>query len=383
MREKQKGEQVHADGVGDVKEKIGEVVTEGVLLPDDVVKAQGDPGERLIVPQPKGRERPADLLPAEAAVAPTTPTAVAAPEPAPAAPSGAGRVSPLARRLAREKGIDLAQVTGSGPNGRITEADVLAYEESLKAAAPPPTASAEAPAIGAPAAPGAVEIMELSRMRQAIARITSRSKQEAPHFYVTVEVDMTATVNLRRELNSALQAQGVRVSINDFIIKSCAVALKRHPTVNATFRQDALELHSAINIGLAIDLEERGLMIPTLFGCESRSLMEIAVASRDLAERAREDRLRAEELGGSTFSVSNMGMFEVDAFTAIIFQPNSAVLAVAAVRERPVVREGQVTVAQMMNMTLSVDHRVTDGAGAARFMRELKHILEHPVSLLV
>ena len=276
--------------------------------------------------------------------------------------------SPLARRIARERGIDVAQVTGTGPGGRIIERDVMGYAAALEAGAAPTAAEAS----------GGVERVELSRMRQAIARVTSRSMQEAPHFYVTSEVNMGETEHLRRELNSALEQRKTRVSVNDFIIKACAMALAVHPTVNATFQGDGLALHTSVNMGIAIDLEGRGLIIPTLFGCERRSLEEVAEGSRDLVERAKSDGLRPEELSGSTFTISNLGSLDVESFSAIIYQPNSAVLAVGAIKERPVVEQGRIVAARMMKMTLSVDHRVTDGAGAARFLREVKRRLEHP-----
>ena len=280
------------------------------------------------------------------------------------------RSSPLARRIAHERGVDISRVVGTGPGGRIVERDVLAHA----------AASGAAPIAAVPA-PGSAQRLELSRMRQTIARVTSRSMRDVPHFSVTSEVDMTQTVRFRRELNAAQGPEETRVGINDLIIKACALALAKHPTINASFSEEALELHSAINIGIAIDLEERGLIIPTLAGCEARSLMDIAAGSRDLVQRAKGDRLRAEELSGSTFTVSNMGMLDVDSFTAIIFQPNSAVLAVGALQDRPVVRGGEIAVARLMKMTLSVDHRVTDGAGAARFMRDVKRHLEQPAGM--
>jgi pyruvate dehydrogenase E2 component (dihydrolipoamide acetyltransferase) len=276
------------------------------------------------------------------------------------------RSSPLARRIARERGVDISQVVGTGPRGRIVERDVLAH----------PTPAS--PTAAAPAAPGPTQRLELSRMRQAIARVTSRSMQEVPHFYVTSEVDMTEAVRFRRGLNAAQDQDGPRVGINDLIIKACALALAKHPTINSSFVEEALDLHSAINIGIAVDLEERGLIIPTLVGCEARSLMDIAAGSHDLVQRAKGDRLRAEELSGSTFTISNMGTLDVDSFTAIIFQPNSAVLAVGAIKDQAVVRGGEVMVARLMKMTLSLDHRAIDGAAGARFIRDVKRHLEHP-----
>ena len=222
-------------------------------------------------------------------------------------------------------------------------------------------------------------------MRQAIARLTTRSKQEAPHFYVTSEVNMTAAMTLRGDLNAALQNGDVRVSVNDLIVKACALTLAqpRFATFNASFQGDKLEVHPHVNIGIAIDLEDRGLIIPGLLHCESKSLADIARGSRDLVERAKADKLRADEYTSTTFTVSNLGMFDVDGFIAIIYPPNSAVLALGRVKDRPIVQDGQVAVGKMMNATISTDHRVADGAGAARFLGEVKRLLEHPVQLLV
>ncbi len=341
-----------------VGEAIGVVAGADEALPEELPQADGAASAEAAAPD-GADETPSDPAPARE----------------PTAGAGGGRVaaSPLARRIARERGIDVAQVTGTGPGGRIIERDVLGYAAAREAEAAPAAAEAS----------GGVERVELSRMRQAIARVTSRSMQEAPHFYVTSEVNMGETEHLRRELNSALEQRKTRVSVNDFIIKACAMALAAHPTVNATFQGDGLALHTSVNMGIAIDLEGRGLIIPTLFGCERRSLEEVAEGSRDLVERAKSDSLRPEELSGSTFTISNLGSLDVESFTAIIYQPNSAVLAVGAITDRPVVEQGNIVAARMMKMTLSVDHRVTDGAGAARFLREVKRRLEHPVGMLV
>ena len=242
------------------------------------------------------------------------------------------RATPIARRLAREKGLDLAQITGTGPGGRITEADVLGYEEQAKAAPPP------APAAVPGGRPG--DRIELSRMRRAIARVTVQSKREAPHFYITSEIDMSEAMAFRRQVNDALQ-DGTRVSVNDLVIRAATRTLERFPNFNASFQEDYIQLHSEINIGFAVAMED-GLIVPVLGNCGNKSLAEVAKASSDLIERAQRGTLRAEEYTGSTFSISNMGMFDVDSFAAIIFPPNAAVLAVATVKEQPVVRDGQI-----------------------------------------
>ena len=358
------------------------VVGEGIAIPvGDLIAVITDPEESL----------PDDFVstPEPAANAGNGASTATAPSPAPtpavpagdsgqatatAPASGEVRASPIARRLAREKGIDLALLTGTGPGGRIVEQDVLSFAEA-------PAAPAASPAPASSSAEVAPENVDLSRMRQAIARVTVDSKRDAPHFYVTTDVDMTKAMDLRRDTNDAV-ASGTRVSVNDLIIKAVAIALKRYPKFNAFFRGDHLQMNPSINIGIAIALEA-GLIVPGISGCETKSLVEIAAASRDLIARANDGTLRNEEYSGTTFSISNLGMFDVDSFTAIIFPPHAAVLAVGTVKEQAVVREGQLAVARIMKATLSVDHRVADGAEAAVFLMEVKKLLENPVTLML
>ena len=295
----------------------------------------------------------------------------------------AGRVlaSPLARRLARENGLELKGITGTGPGGRIVEADINAAVAARATA--PPAAPEHAPAAAAEPtpAPEGAEQADLSRMRQAIARVTSDSKREAPHFYVAVDIDMTAAMALRRDVNDELPSSS-RVSVNDLIVKASALAIGKHPKFNSFFRGDHLQMNPSINVGIAIALES-GLIVPGIPECENKTLAQIAAASRDLIDRANNGTLQAEEYAGTTYSVSNLGMFDVDSFTAIIFPPHAAILAVGAVKEQPVARDGQLTIAEIMKATLSVDHRVADGAEAAQFLMEIKRLLEKPVSLLL
>ena len=291
-----------------------------------------------------------------------------------AIPAGGVRSSPIARRLARERGIDLAQVTGTGPEGRIVELDILEYT-------PVAPASDLTATVIETATEAAGERVDLSRMRQTIARVTGDSKREAPHFYVTAEVDMGKAMGLRRDINEVLPNEG-RVSVNDLVVRACAIALGRHPKFNAFFREDYLQFNAGINIGIAISLEA-GLIVPGISDCGGKSLAEIAAASKDLIARANTGSLRNDEYSGTTFSVSNLGMYDVDSFAAIIFPPHAAVLAVGTVKEQPVVRDGQLAIGQVMKATLSTDHRVADGAEAAQFLVEIKQLLENPVSLLL
>ncbi|MCY4556555.1 MAG: dihydrolipoamide acetyltransferase family protein [Chloroflexi bacterium] len=354
---------------------LGRIVAEaGVAVPV---------GELIAIITEPGESVPEAAAPAPSPAAVPAPAPVAAePEPAAAPPpasDGGVRASPIARRLARERGIDLALVAGSGPNGRITERDVENYQAAAPAAAPE-TAPAPASTPEPVAAPSDSRI-ELSRMRQTIARVTSDSKSTAPHFYVTAEVDMGSAMSLRRDVNDASDPEN-RVSVNDLMVKACALALAKHPKFNSFFRGDHLEVHGAMNIGIAIALES-GLILPGVSNCESKSLLQIASATKDLIARANSGTLRNEEYSSTTFSISNMGMFDVESFTAIIYPPHAAILAVGSVKQQPVVRDGELTVGTMMKATLSTDHRVADGAEAAQFLMEIKRVLENPVSLLL
>ena len=364
---------------------IGRIVAqEGVAVPvGNLIAIITEPGEDV----PEMAAAPAASAPAPAAApaAPAAPTPAPAPEPAPAAApapasaDGQVRASPIARRLARERGIDIALVAGTGPNGRITERDIESYQPGAAepAAAPAP---APAPAAQPVAAPDDSRI-ELSRMRQTIARVTSDSKANAPHFYVTAEIDMGKAMAMRRDVNDASDPEN-RVSVNDLMVKACAIALGNHPKFNSFFRGDHLEVHGAMNIGIAIALES-GLILPGVSNCESKSLLQIAAATKDLISRANSGTLRNDEYSSTTFSISNMGMFDVESFTAIIYPPHAAILAVGSVKQVPVVRDGELTVGTMMKATLSTDHRVADGAEAAQFLMEIKRVLENPVSLLL
>lgn len=231
-----------------------------------------------------------------------------------------------------------------------------------------------------PNAPPDGERLPLSRMRQVIASRTSRSMREAPHFYVTSEIDMGKATDFRRDFNDTLP-EGVRVSVSDLIIKACARAIEKYPNFNAYFQDNHLVTSPHINIGIAVALDQ-GLIIPSIPDCQDRDLVNIAQASKDLIERAHGGTLKAGEYTGGTFAISNLGMYDVDSFTAIIYPPNAAVLAIGSVKEKPVVKSGQITVARMMKVTLSIDHRVVDGAGGAQFLQEVKRLLERPVSLL-
>ncbi len=291
---------------------------------------------------------------------PSTPTAGT-----PARSDGRVRASPVARRLAQEKGIDLAQLRGTGPDGRIVRRDV-------EAAASQPSA---------PEAGPAEEVAGMSRMRQAIARRMAQSKHEAPHYYLTLDIDMTDAERLRRQINEAL-TDDVRVSVNDLIVKACALALDRHPMFNTWLVDGEVRRHQAINVCVAVALED-GLIAPAVLDCGSKSLTEIARSSRDLAERARTGALKPDEYSAGTFTVSNLGMYGVETLIAIIQPPQTAILGVGAVRRAPVAGDEGLRVAHLMKVALSADHRATDGAQGAQFLNEIRRLLENPAALLV
>lgn len=298
----------------------------------------------------------------------------------PQAPAGPIIASPVARRMADELGVDIRQVQGSGPGGRIIKRDIEAYfkkHEQPQKPAPPPI-----PIPSYPPTPEDYRAEPLTPMRQTIARRMTESKQQAPHFYITMEVDMEAALALRQQLNELLP-QSEAISLNDMIIKAAAVALKQFPNINASFAGNEIHIYNHINIGIAV-AREAGLVTTVLRDCDQKSLAQIARESRESIARAREGRMRAEEMVGGTFNISNLGMFGVEDFSAIISPPQAAVLAIGAVQKIPVVNEeGQIVVGARMKVTISADHRVTDGAEAARFLQAFKQALEQPLRLVL
>ncbi len=334
-------------------------------------------------PSPAPAAQPATPAPAPApALAPAADPPPAAPVSAatPAAPvASGGRVksSPLARSIAAQRNIPIEQVSGSGPGGRVIKRDV----ESWSGAGARPAATPAAAAPSAPAAPAVVagQAIPLSSMRKTIAKRLSESKFTAPHFYVTVDIAMDAAVLLREQL---LEGESQKVSFNDLIVKACAKALTRHPSVNASWGGDKIVTHGEVHVGVAVAIPD-GLIVPVVRHADRKSVLDIAHEVKDLAGRARDRKLKPDEFMGSTFSVSNLGMLDVSEFTAIINPPESAILAVGAVKQVPVAVDGRIEVGHRMKVTLSSDHRVIDGALAARFLGEVRRLLENPVSLFV
>jgi pyruvate dehydrogenase E2 component (dihydrolipoamide acetyltransferase) len=399
-------------------------VAEGATAPVGAVIAVIDAGDagaaggngKVATPAP----RPAAAPEAAPARPPAPPAARAKPtappprlararagEPAPrpettprtAAPRGGEvKASPLARSLAEELGIDLATVRGTGPAGRITRRDVEdAQARSAGGSAalaragdgPPqtrgrddaaPAPSADGPSEERPAESGGARRVALSKMRASIAKRMTESKREAPHFYLTTVVDMDDAVRLRAQLK-AFEVEPA-VTYNHMVLKACADALTRFPEVNARFAGDAIEVLAEINIGIATAVDD-GLLVPVLSGADRLDLTAIAARARELAEKAAGGRFTSADLSGATFSVSNLGMFDVDSFSAVLNPPQAAILAVGSVKQRPVVRDGVLAVGYTMALTLSCDHRVVDGALGGRFLADVKRRLENPAALLL
>jgi pyruvate dehydrogenase E2 component (dihydrolipoamide acetyltransferase) len=287
---------------------------------------------------------------------------------------GRVRISPVARRIAEENQVDISQLQGSGPDGRILRRDVEAAVSGQKR-------NGHAPAQAAPAASHrpASAPEGMSRMRQAIARRMTASKQTQPHYYLTLDIDMTEALAFRQRVNAAV-SDDQRVSINDLIVKACAVVLERQPKFNAEFSDDGLRIHDKVNICIGIALDE-GLIAPAIMDCASKTLGRIARDSRDLIDRAKSGRLRADEYSEGTFTITNLGAYGVETLIGIINPPQAAILGVGSVMPRPAVVDGEVVVRQLMKVALSADHRVTDGAEGARFIKAVQELLENPASL--
>lgn len=382
-----------------VGETIGLITAPGEDVPDIAAPTSSSP----VTTPPAGSTPPAPPAPPTPveAAAPTTDTGREE------TPSTGAPVTPVARRIAEQAGVSVAEVqanvTGTGPRGRITRGDIESYLETRGTAQPEPvtpqapapvdepvpeepTAPESAPsAVVEPSAPGEVGIVVpagLSPMRQAIARRMSLSKLTAPHYYVTVEIDMTRAVQMRTEINEELDADS-RVTVNDLVIRAVAMSLRTHPHFNVTVQAEGIIPNPTIDVSIAVAMDGGGLIAPSMPDVGDGGLVDTAARSRDLSRRAREGRLRPNEVSGVGFAVSNLGMYDVKDFVAIITPPNAGAIAVGSVQSTPVVRGGQVVVAEMMSATLSADHRATDGAEGARFMNEVRRLLERPSLLLL
>ncbi|MBA3275869.1 MAG: pyruvate dehydrogenase complex dihydrolipoamide acetyltransferase [Chloroflexia bacterium] len=328
----------------------------------------------------------------QAAASPAEPAAATSTQVVERAPGERLRASPLVKRLAEEHDIDLTQVAGSGPGGRIIKYDIADFVSGAKpapkaGAAPGQATSANGQVAPSPApvpapASGRGTKVELSRMRRTTGKRMTESKLGIPHYYVTTIVDMTEALDFRKTINSALSESGGKVSVNDLIVKAAALALRDHPEVNTSWEDGDLYQHDAIDINIAIAIDG-GLIAPFIPAADGKSLGAISTLARDLGRRAREGGLTPEEYQGGTFTISNLGMFDVDEFIAVINPPQAAILAIGSVAETPVVRNGRVAVGQVMKITLSADHRALDGAQVATFLQSVKNYLEQPMLLAI
>ena len=365
-----------------------EAVDDGILA--SIMVAEGSEG--VAVGTPIGRlaedgESPDDVAAAPASTAPVAPEPAAAPVeeptqptpapvPAPAAVSSApaNRIfaSPLARRIAADRGVDLASLSGSGPHGRILRRDVEAAETAP---------AAVRPAVDQAVVQGASTLEPNSQMRRIIASRLQESKQTAPHFYLTVDCEIDALLAARRQMNDQAP-EGVKISVNDLVIRAAAMALIKVPKANASWEGENTRLFTHADIAMAVAVDG-GLVTPVIWAAEKKGLAEIASVSRDLATRARDGKLAPEEFSGGSFTISNLGMYGVREFAAVINPPQGAILAVGAGEQRPVVKDGQLAVATVMTVTLSADHRVVDGAVGAEWLQAFKGYVEAPVTMLL
>jgi len=366
----------------------------GTLLHIGVEQGHAVPVDALIAIVGKEGEDVAALLnagaPALAASSASAPEQAPAQNSAPAqapvealAPTDPQRIkaSPLARKLAAEQGLDLRRIQGSGDNGRIVRRDLQGQAAAKAPAAAEALATPDLSAwLNRPAGQGeSFTDQPLSQMRKTIARRLTESKNAAPHFYLTMEIDMDQAVEARQRLN---QNAPVKISINDLVIKAAAMALRQHPAVNSSWLGDRIRQNHHIHVGVAMALPE-GLVVPVLRFADQKNLVQIATQTKEYAGKAKEKKLQPQDWEGNTFTISNLGMFGIEAFTAIINPPDACILAVGAVRECPVVRNGQLSVGQRMTVTLSCDHRVVDGATGAAFLQSLSLMLRDPVSMLL
>jgi pyruvate dehydrogenase E2 component (dihydrolipoamide acetyltransferase) len=401
---KKPGDQVAAgDALVDIEtdkalmeyEAYEEGVLGEILVPEGGTAAIGTPIAVLVTAgtAPAPPRPPAEPAEPSPVGVPSPDDAAAAPRAAAqdASPNGRSRPpsSPLARRVARENGIDLTRLTGSGPGGRIVRADVEAAARDAEVATTPRSAPPVPPVPPVPQdAPGTVSAAEpdpdtervpLSRIRKVTARRLAESMRTAPHFYLTRVVDAGKLLAFRQTLNAALAP--AKVSVNDLIVKACATALRANPVLNVSFTEEHLLVHRRVHVGVAVALDE-GLVVPVIRDADRKSVSAIGTETRELAGRAREQKLMPQEMSGGTFTVSNLGMFGVDAFTAVINPPEAAILAVGATRKDVVFREGEVIARDQMTLTLSIDHRACDGATGAKFLGELVELLQNPLRIV-
>jgi pyruvate dehydrogenase E2 component (dihydrolipoamide acetyltransferase) len=328
------------------------------------------PAAEAVAPDPVPTTQP---TPVAQPIAPAAPTPTPTPQPAPVAASNAsGRViaSPLAKKLAEEKGINIATVAGTGEAGRIVKRDVDHYV---------PYTPAQQTFNAAPAGVESYTEENVSQMRKTIARRLAESKFTAPHFYLTLDIDMDSAIKARKSMN---QMDGVKVSFNDMVVKAVAMSLKQHPTINSSWLGDVIRRNHHVHIGIAVAVDE-GLLVPVVRFADTKGLTQIGAEVKDFAQKAKDKKLQPSDWEGNTFTISNLGMFGIEAFTAIVNPPDSCILAVGGIKEVPVVKNGQVVPGNVMKVTLSCDHRVVDGASGSAFLQTFKNYMENPVNMLL
>jgi pyruvate dehydrogenase E2 component (dihydrolipoamide acetyltransferase) len=381
--------EVPATASGTITELIGEAGTAlkvGAVL--GYVDAEGGaaaPAAEKPASNGKSDAAPAEDAPAPAAEKPAAKASAPVEEADGNLPDGV-RASPVARKLAADRGIDLSAVQGTGPNGRIVKADVEGFNPAAAPAAPasvPTAAAIPAATYGeVPSGPD-VEIIETSKMRSRIARRMIESKQQVPHFYVTTEVDVDALLNLRKQINEGLDDDS-KVTVNDLIVKAAALTLRQFPNLNTHFYGDKLVRYKRIHIGIAVALPNGGLINVVAKDADKTSISAIAAYNKEMIARARENKVKPDDITGSTFTVSNLGAYDVDIFSAIINPPESGILAIGTAKKVPIVKaDGSIGVGNRMRVTISADHRVTDGAEAAQFLQTFKRLIEAPMQLLI
>jgi pyruvate dehydrogenase E2 component (dihydrolipoamide acetyltransferase) len=373
-----------ADGVlRQVAVAEGQTVPVGSVVA--VIAAAGETVGATTAPAPKPAPAPT-LGSGERGTVPSA--AVAAAQPAAPADATRVRASPLARRIAREQGVDLKVLTGSGPGGRVVKRDLERAPAAAVRSVGPVVAAERAEPLPAPRSPAvtrggaAYEDVPLTQIRKTIAKRLATSLGPIPHFFLTSEVDMERATEAREALNKQLGDRGSKVSFNDIVIKATALALVKHRACNAWFQEDHIRYWNEVHIGMAVAVED-GLITPVIRNADAKSLAEIGREAKELADKARSRRLQPGEYTGATFSVSNLGMFDIDQFTAVINPPEAGIVAVGSIVQKPVVLDGQVTARRRMRLTMSCDHRVIDGATGAAFLQTLKQMLENPLAMLL
>jgi pyruvate dehydrogenase E2 component (dihydrolipoamide acetyltransferase) len=375
--------------IGEVIARVGGEPAGGADPGDASAGGNGGGPEAGTRPSPEeGADRSSRETASDPAPEPTGSAAAVQAEAVPAAPASADgeriKASPIARRIAEERGVDLGGLSGSGPGGRIVKADVEKADGGAPAAPEAPAAAPAAATSGAAEKPetakGQTEMVELTKLQQIVARRMSESKATAPHFYLQAEIDMSRCVEARQRIKAAAGDGEVVPSFNDMVVKASALALREFPRANGAYRDGRFELYSRVNVGIAVAAQD-ALVVPTVFDADRKGLREIATESRALAQRVRDGSVTPPELSGGTFTVSNLGMFGIDNFAAVINQPQAGILAVGAITEKPVVRDDEIATAHLMGVNLACDHRILYGADGAQFLGRIRALLEEPLGL--